>query len=200
MAQRKPKTKYNPRKIAIREAYDRVLIVCEGRKTEINYFNALIEDLKLNTVNIQVLDIRQTTPDSLFKKAKEFYKRSQKESNPFDRVYCVFDKDGHTKYKDTKNTIKNIKKPKNVYYYAFSEPCFEFWLLLHFKKTDKPFVSFDELSKDTDFRKYFPNYNKSEVIFNDLKSKVPIACKNAKNNLHTNVNELVEYLQNIKSQ
>ncbi len=198
MAKRRPKPRYSPRKTDIRQPYDRVLIVCEGKKTEINYFNELIKDLKLSTVNIQILDIKQTTPDSLLREAKELCQKSKKEGNPYDRVYCVFDKDKHPKYQETKGTINQIKKPKGVYHYAFSEPCFEFWLLLHFIKTDKPFVNFDGLRKDGNFRKYFPNYKKSEIIFNDLKGKIPTACENAKNNPYTNVNELVEYLQKIK--
>jgi hypothetical protein len=171
MAKHKLKFGSNHRKILKRESYDRVLIVCEGSKTEINYFNELIKDLKLSTVNIKILDIKQTTPDSLLGKATELYEISEKEGNLFDRVYCVFDKDKHPKYQETKNRIDQRKKLKDMYY-AFSEPCFEFWLLLHFIKTDKPFADFDELRKDRDFRKYFPNYKKSEIIFNDLKDKV----------------------------
>jgi hypothetical protein len=45
------------------------LIVCEGG-TEVNYFKGLIGDLKLSTVNIEILDIKQNTPDSLLREAK----------------------------------------------------------------------------------------------------------------------------------
>lgn len=197
MAKRKIKSGYNPRKNAIRGDYDRVLIVCEG-ETERLYFQGLINELQLSTANIQILNPKQNTPNSLLIKAKELYKNSKIQRNPFDRVYCIFDKDGHTKYQETKGDIKQIKKLKSVYYYAFSKPCFEFWLLLHFKKTDRPFINFDELRRYKDFKKYFPNYKKSEIIFDDLKDKIPTACQNSKDNPHTNVNELVEYLQNIK--
>jgi hypothetical protein len=37
-----------------RDPYDMVLIVCEGKKTEPNYFCDLRDDLKLNTANILV--------------------------------------------------------------------------------------------------------------------------------------------------
>jgi hypothetical protein len=30
----------------------------------------------------------------------------------------------------------------------------------HYKKTDKPFTNFDEIRKDKDFKKHFPNYDK----------------------------------------
>jgi len=190
------KTGFNFREPPTKEDYDRVLIVCEG-KTEVNYFKELIGYLKLSTVNIEILDIKQTTPDSLFNRAKELYRVSKKQGNPFDRVYCVFDKDGHAKYQQTKSHIDQAT-PKNTYYYAFSEPCFEFWLLLHFVKTDKPFSNFDDLKKDRKFKQYFPNYNKSENIFNNLQDKVSIACQNAKHNPHTNVDELIDYLKQIK--
>ncbi|MDC9715042.1 MAG: RloB family protein [Gammaproteobacteria bacterium] len=198
MAKRKIKSSYSPRKAAIKEPYDRVLIVCEGKETEINYFNGLIRHLKLSTVNIKVQDIKQTTPDSLLKEAKKLYQEAKKSGNPYDKVYCVFDKDRHTKYQETKNQIDQIKQPKGVYCYAFSEPCFEFWLLLHYYKTTKPFTCFDKLRKDKEFKKYFPEYGKSEDIFPILQDKLAVACNNAKGNPHTNINKLVEYLQNIK--
>lgn len=75
MAKHKIKSGSSSRKIQTREPYDIVLIVCEGSKTEIEYFNGLIKDLKLNTVNVKILDIKQTTPDSLCKKVKEFGSR-----------------------------------------------------------------------------------------------------------------------------
>jgi hypothetical protein len=199
MAKRKAKTGLNKRKTAIRESYDRVLILTEGKKTEQIYFKGLISFLKLSSVNIEILDIKQTTPDSLFSKAQILYKKSEEEKNPYDRVYCVFDKDRHTKYQETKNLIDSIKRPKNVYYYSFSEPCFEFWLLLHYVKTDRPFVNFDEFKKNKDFRKHFPDYEKSKITFTTFEDKILTACENAQNNQHTNINNLIKYLQNIKN-
>ncbi|MBA5248988.1 MAG: RloB domain-containing protein [Gammaproteobacteria bacterium] len=195
MAKRKPKPQYSPKRMNTRESYDRVLIVCEGSKTEINYFNGLIDHLKLSTVNIRILDIRQTTPDSLFRKAKELYQDAKRKGNSYDKVYCIFDKDSHARYKETKD---NIEQTSN-FYVAFSEPCFEYWLLLHYENTTKPFTCFDQLRHDKLFKKNFSNYEKNEQnIFAILKEQLPTACQNAKDNPHTNVNELVEYLQKIK--
>ncbi len=42
------------RKMARRASYDTVLIVCEGEKTEPNYFRELRNDLKLNSANIEI--------------------------------------------------------------------------------------------------------------------------------------------------
>lgn len=40
-----------------RAPYDRVLIVCEGEKTEPNYFNELKDYYKLNSANVEVTGI-----------------------------------------------------------------------------------------------------------------------------------------------
>jgi hypothetical protein len=45
------------RKRAKRAPYDMVLIVCEGEKTEPNYFWALVDDLQLNTANVVIAKI-----------------------------------------------------------------------------------------------------------------------------------------------
>ena len=42
------------RKKARRSAYDCVLIVCEGEKTEPFYLRKLVDSLKLNTANVEV--------------------------------------------------------------------------------------------------------------------------------------------------
>ncbi len=195
VVKRKVKTKYNRRKVASRESYDRVLIVCEGI-TEQYYFKGLIRQLKLSTANVEISNPKQNTPDSLLKEAKRLYRKSKYEKNIFDRVYCLFDKDRHPKYKETKGNIKQIK---NTYFAAYSEPCFEYFLLLHFIYTTKTFTKFDELRKDKDFKKYFPKYNKTDKgIFIKLQGKIGFACKNAKNNPHTNLDKLVQYLQKIK--
>ncbi len=44
-----------------RSSYDRVLIVCEGSKTEPNYFNEIIDDLKLNFEYWLLLHFTYTT-------------------------------------------------------------------------------------------------------------------------------------------
>lgn len=199
MTKRKIKSQHNSRKIKSREPYDRVLIVCEG-KTELLYFQGLINKLKLSTANIEIINPKQNTPNSLLKKAKELYKKSNKSGNIFDKIYCIFDKDKHPKYQQTKDNIEQIKQPRHTYYAIYSEPCFEYWLLLHFKNTTKPFIDYDELSKDKDFKRYFSKYNKTdEDVFIKLQDKIDTACNNAKNNQHTNIDKLVVYLQNIKS-
>jgi hypothetical protein len=78
-----------------RASYDKVLIVCEGEKTEPNYFNELIEHYEINSANVAIDGSCGSSPRSVFKRAEQLYKSEERKGAPFDRVYCVFDKDSH---------------------------------------------------------------------------------------------------------
>ena len=64
-------------------SYDRVLIVCEGSKTEPNYFREIIDHLKLTTANVEVDGSSDSSPRSVVAHAIQ---RLQDDPD-FDRVY-----------------------------------------------------------------------------------------------------------------
>jgi hypothetical protein len=197
VAKRKPKSSRLQRRGEIRQPYDRVLIICEGKTEEI-YFTILCNVLRLSTTNIKVINPNKNTPEGLYTLAKSFLKTSEVEGDAYDRIYCIFDKDMHVKYQETKNNLKRNKK----LYSGFSEPCFEYWMLLHYIKTDKPFLRCYELEKDKQFKQHFPKYIPGEKRFiSPLMNNTLLtsACQHAQLNPHTNVQELVIYLQHIKS-
>lgn len=199
------------RKKARRSPYDMVLIVCEGEKTEPNYFKALIDDLQLNTANIIIAnDIAGSSPRAIVDFALEEYKKNRE----YDRVYCVFDKDRHTTYDNALDRIKRTKLGKGHSIVAVtSVPCFEFWLLMHFTYTTKQFdtgkgsICSNVIS---DLKKYLPNYEKGFLdIYNSTSSEIITAiknckkiakhCRNANTDMpSTKVYDLVEYLMNLK--
>jgi hypothetical protein len=55
--------------------------------------------------------------------------------NKFDRIFCVIDRDAHPKFDVA---LSRAKEFSNITVIA-SYPCFEFWLLLHFSCTRKPY-------------------------------------------------------------
>jgi len=180
------------RKLKKKILRDRVLLVSEGKKTEQNYFKGLCQALR---ISIEITDINKTSPDSLFTKAKRMFDRAKREKKPFTQVILIVDKDNFTHYEKTKQKIAGIDN----FHAFFSEPCFEYWLLLHYENTTKPFTCFDELKKDRMFKKHFPDYQKNQDVFTNLQDRIPAACQNAENNPHTNIHKLIEYLQNIKN-
>ncbi len=205
-------TKELQRRQSRRSSYDKILIVCEGEKTEPNYFTELVNHYKLNTANIEIDGSCGSSPKSVLQRAEQLALIETNKGDSYDRIYCVFDKDSHETYYDTLEKIA-AKKPNNIFYAAISIPCFEYWLLLHFKYTTKPYASTGNSSIANEVLKelktLLPNYSKGdENIFNLLIDQIEFAKQNASraitaseknhtDNPSTNIHELVDYLQKL---
>jgi hypothetical protein len=200
------------RKKARRSPYDMVLIVCEGEKTEPNYFKALIDDLLLNTANIVIAkNVAGSSPRTIADFALKEYKKEKE----YDRVYCVFDKDRHTTYDNALDKIRRARLSKGHSILATtSVPCFEFWLLLHFIYTTKQFdIGPGSICANviSDLKTHLPGYAKGDIdIYQATKNQLDNAIKNCKRVARhcdtagtdmpsTNIHDLVEYLRNLKS-
>jgi len=95
-----------------------ILIVCEGKNTEPSYFN----QFKVSSAIVKSVGTGCNTI-SLVRRAKKIA-----ETNEFDQVWCVFDKDDF-KDQDFNRAIKLAER----YHYgvAYSNQAFEYWLILH---------------------------------------------------------------------
>ena len=148
------------------------LIVCEGKKTEPNYFNGLkrkINEKYGNKVDVVIpnIDVKGTGMNTT-----SLVKYTQKKVNQANKVYgqvwVVFDKDD---YNDEQfdSAIDNCN-----YNVAWSNPNFEIWLLAHFKKVNR-YISKDnvlqELSKEF-HKKGLGDYGKNDInIFDKVTSE-----------------------------
>jgi hypothetical protein len=202
------------RQKAKRDPYAKVLVVCEGEQTEPCYFSELKDHYEINSANITVDGSGGSSPISVVEYGKQLYEREKAKGDPFDRVYCVFDKDTHATYQAALNMITAVKRPQNTFVAINSVPCFEYWLLLHFTYTTAPFIANGGASAAdaviNRLREYMPAYTKaSRGVFNQLFGQLEIAKTNAARSLAeaqrtgtdnptTRVHELVDYLQNIK--
>ena len=199
-----------------RSPYNRVLIVTEGKKTEPYYFEAMKDDLKLNTANIEIDGDSAPSPRSIVAYAKKRYKDDLLENGKqdcFDRVYCVFDKDEHSTFTEAIDSIKTASL-KGVYFAITSIPCFEFWLLLHFTSSTKPYFRSGNRSPaqnaEHDLKVHLPDYQKGDkTTYHKLKPRIDTALLHAKrvnaaaktsnfDNHSTSIPELIEYLHNLK--
>ena len=185
-----------------RESYDKVLIVCEGEKTEPNYFKELKNHLRLNSANVAIVG-EGATPAKIVERAKKLDIQEKRTDDPFDKIFCVFDKDTHTDYQKALDQCaqKNYRAITSV-------PAFEYWLLLHFRYTTSPYQDASELLHD--LKRHMRNYEKNDTgIFEKLQDKLETAKKNAARSLEdrnqartdnpsTKVHILVEALHNIK--
>lgn len=128
MARRKPRKSSKP-KLLNREPYDRVLIICEGSKTEPLYFIGIRNRYRLNLANVAVVN-EGSAPITVVKTALDHQNRELNLGEKYDVVFCVFDRDEHETF-DEACALAKANKLK----LARSWPCFEFWLLLHFGYT-----------------------------------------------------------------
>lgn len=202
------------RKESRRDSYDVVLIVCEGTKTEPNYLKGLRDELQLNSANIEILG-KGFTPLKMIDEAIKIFNEKNK---IYDRIYCVFDKDQHADYQNAINKIESHRgrKINSIPIYAInSVPCFEYWLLLHYVESDRPYEKVGSKSAGdqivSELKKHIPGYSKGhenifEITKPNLKNAIGSAKrisgqqkKNGSDNPFTNFYELVEYLKGIKN-
>ena len=205
------------RKVATRERQSRILIVCEDSKSSKFYFEAMAIDLHVNATVEG--DKCGSAPKSVLVYAKDKYEQSRKDGDAYDAVYCVFDRDQHPCFDATVTAINDLKTNKKPFFAITTTPCFEFWLILHFEDTAKPYAATTQKSPcdcanadlQTHWKKAFNvEYGKNKRdIYPKLKAdKTVIAIQHAKKlvaenlkngsvNPQTNIQELVEYLQTL---
>ncbi len=106
-------------KVDIREVSQTFLIVCEGLKTEPNYFRAF----RVKSAAVEI-EHGPTTPYQIVERAIAL---SEKKKGGFDQVWVVFDRDIHPRYSEAVS-----KARANRIQVAHSNACFEVWYLLHF--------------------------------------------------------------------
>lgn len=110
------------------------LIVCEGEKTEPNYFKGLKEDLPRGVLTYYQIDVEGTgrNTQSLVDEALRLKFAYEKEnSRPIDRLWVVFDRDSFSA-NDFNSAIHRCRDSNPEIGCAWSNEAFELWYLLHF--------------------------------------------------------------------
>lgn len=93
---------------ALRHPAPRILLVCEGEKTEPIYFRDMVNAWGLgNQVKIGKND--GSSPDKVVAQAEELYAQAQREGDAFDEVYCVFDRDAHERFKEAVARLHELR-------------------------------------------------------------------------------------------
>lgn len=192
----------------------RGLILCEG-ETEENYFKGLITQekhrRKFQSIDVDIYKPKDHSPVGLVNHAKEKIREAKREKNPYDFVWVLFDKDGHAKIPNAFEIARDTNPKINI---AFAIPCFEYFVLLHFEKTTKPFIKCDDVISQIKSRS-LPDYEKATNIFKVLLPFIDTGIENSKwlieqNRIdiesgkkvyelsaHSNIHELVEYLYGL---
>jgi RloB-like protein len=184
-----------------------LLIICEGKVTEPSYLRGLKEAEEIRLVDV-IIDDQGGTPKTLvergvarMKAANKAAKGARDESLRYDEIWCIFDVDDHPKLMDAKQQAEahGLK-------IAVSNPCFELWLLLHFKDQRAWIHRHDAQAACRDEIKEF----EKRIDFKEISHRVDAAVKRATDlerwqetrgslgeNPSTTVHKLVERLKDL---
>lgn len=171
------------------------LLAYEGNETEPTYFEALKKNYRFNKDRIEIVSLRRDAIDT--KSAPKYvFENLEKIKDEYDlgnndELWMIIDRD-----RNGKNIEKYSAKCKSNsnFYFALSNPCFEFWLLLHLKDTSE--FTADELnlifenrkvgSKKTYLKKLLSNilpdgYNEANLQPERFLNNIEVAILRAKN-------------------
>lgn len=123
------------RRVAIRSPRRTFLIFCEGERTEPEYLNAL--KLLPSVRDAAAVDLRVQTrnsgsvPLTLVSMAVSARSRAIEEESEIDEFWCVFDVEWPRNHPGLREALEQAER--NSIQVAVSNPCFELWLILHFR-------------------------------------------------------------------
>ncbi len=200
------------RRAPTKPPFERVLVVCEGEKTEVNYFEEIRQESKLPTVHVRIIQSPLgTEPQQIVEGAEAEFLKSKR----YERIFVVFDRDQHRTYADAikmaeaRNRRYRNDENRFVSFKAIvSVPCFELWLLLHFTNILAPMHRDEALAK---LKKQLIGYEKGNAgtyaatLPNlDAATKRAAVLKQRFSRLpgieaYTDVHELVGFMKTLKS-
>lgn len=171
-----------------REARRTVVIITNGRRTEVKYFEGLRKEPWV-TAHKVLVKFEHGDPCAAVQRAAEI-----RDNEEFDEAWAVCDVDEY----DVENALERARNREVEL--ILSVPSFEVWLILHYKDGCPCFVNATQANRL--LRRLIPSWDKTVLNFNDFREHVPRAVDGAKRlgqppdaNPSTDVWRLVEALR-----
>ncbi len=142
----RPKPCYKPQ--------PKVLVICEDSKSGKWYLEDACIHFRVK-VDVEVTHCGNTDPKGIVNEAI-------KQEKKYEKIFCAIDRDQHQNFEEALNLANTSRKVEVIASY----PCFEYWLLLHFGYTRKPYApagnlsAADRLIKDLRIHSGMENYDK----------------------------------------
>ncbi len=152
-----------------------IRLFCEGKKTEPNYFNDYFKAKGFHQPNMASKP-KDHSPKGVAKAAKEAYRFAKKDRKiPEDKIFiwAIFDRDRHAGIPEAIDLLRGTKIG-----IAFSNICFEYWILLHYENTSRAFHNCDEVISYI-HQNHDADYGKANDHYTRLKNKIPDAIRHA---------------------
>lgn len=148
----------------------RILIVCEGGKTEPNYFRCF----RVSSAVVEVLGEGYNT-ESLVWRAIEKRDEAKENDAEFQKVWCVFDKNSFPALNF--NNALALARQENIKV-AYSNEAFEIWYLLHYDYIDSA-LSRDQYGRMLTSRLGYTYEKNSEDMYEGLLNRQEDAIRNS---------------------
>lgn len=150
------------RKENTRSKIVRFLIVCEGSRTEPDYFRALVKD-RYSEVRDEEITGEGKPTCALVRRALRIRDELERRRQlPFDRVWVVFDKDDFTDFNEAIRLSASCS-----FQSAWSNEAFELWYFLHFQYLEAGISRHDYVVKLQEEIRKHPGYENYEYRKND---------------------------------
>lgn len=153
--------KYAPKRVVHKPHFvvSRILVVCEGIKTEPNYFKSF--NKKNNGVFVVELNFSGGGINTIqvVDEAIRLKEKAERKKQPYDIVWAVFDRDS---FNPGKFNAAIIKAEANNIECAWSNEAFELWYLLHFEYRNTGMNRADYCGKIEQHINASPLYNKKK--------------------------------------
>lgn len=128
-------------------------ILCEGSKTEPYYIKSYIDMYANDKAKIiQIPPTRKNTPVQLVDEAVLLKK--SKSTSEDDEFWVVYDRESVAKYSHSLHAKAWDKARANNINIAFSNVCFELWILQHFELDCAPYSSCDDLMSNSRLKEH----------------------------------------------
>ena len=167
--QQKRQSRRLERKKSTRAGLPAILVVCEGRETELNYLQGLCEEHGVNRANVTIISGEgDTNAAALVRKAQRRFEVDR----DFDAVFVVCDcaeEDLTEARRLAARPLRSITGESFTTTLVMSRPSLEFWLLLHFEYLARPFRSAEPVVDL--LRRHVTDYDKADwQIFAKVRS------------------------------
>ncbi len=166
--------------------------------------------MRLSALRIDVFSPSESEPIKVVERAIAKNKEMKKDGIPYEKIWCVVDVEmpPHSTLDEAWAEAGKTTRLELI----LTNPCIEYWFLLHFEKHTAPFGDNSDVMKA--LIAVHPSYTKNNIGFYDLARLTNTAIKHSKKvleekecgedlrdcNPSTHVHKIVEHLQNIAQQ
>ncbi len=164
------------RRSATKDVATRIVVFCEGEKSEPTYLQEFIREHGSALINLEIIPaggVPKTLVDSARDRIK-VWKRDKSNYRSEDTVWVMFDCDDHPRLKNALEEARN-----HGISVAYSAPCFELWAILHRRDFD---AAIDHRALQAECEKCVDGYDRKRgkvISYERLRDGYDLACKRA---------------------